>query len=118
MKLGDIAKLVRGEVKGDPDIEISGVRPVETAAEGDITLFLKKKFLDHLKSSRASAVITAEAQAVDMAQVITSAPQLAFARVIAHFHPSPRPEPGIDSSARIGKNVKLGNQVHIGPYVV
>ncbi|HAM50267.1 MAG TPA: UDP-3-O-(3-hydroxymyristoyl)glucosamine N-acyltransferase, partial [Nitrospiraceae bacterium] len=37
MKLGEIAVMLKGEVKGDPFVEIQGVAGVEDAKEGEMT---------------------------------------------------------------------------------
>ncbi len=60
MKLKEIAELVCGELDGDTDIEILGVRRIEEAAEGHITFISDKRYLKKLKLCRASAVIVSD----------------------------------------------------------
>ena len=117
MNLGDIAKKINGTVIGDASLEITDVRSIETAEEGHITFITEKNFLDKLKQSKASAVLVDSEQAVDMNQVITPGPMLAFARLLDYFHPQSRPNPGIHPTVVLGANVVLGKRVTLSPLV-
>ena len=55
--IGQLSQWERGRVVGNPEMEISGVQPFETAQVGDITLATAKKYLARLGSTHASAVI-------------------------------------------------------------
>ncbi len=118
MKLDDIAKMVGGSVKGDGTIEITDVRSVEDAGEGHITFLAKKKFLGQLQRGGASAVVVGSEIETDKAQVVVGNAPLAFARVLAHLYPDPRPAPGIHPQAVIGGNVTLGKDVSVGALAV
>ena len=98
MKLEQVASLVSGTLEGDGSIEINGVRGVHDAKEGDITFLKRKKYLDVLKKSKASAVFVVKPVAVSIPQIVVAKPDLAFARLIKELHPEPRPQPGIHSS--------------------
>ncbi len=111
MKLGKIAELVGGKLKGDGSLEISGIRGIEHAGAGHITFLSKKLFLELLNRSQASAVLVKAAVDTSVPQVIVASPELAFARLLREFHPEPQPKPGVHDRAVVGKNVKLGEQV-------
>ena len=111
MKLDKIAELVGGKLTGDGSIEITGIRGIEQAAEGHITFLAKKKFLDILNRSGASAVLVKEEVDSPACQVIVDSPELAFARILREFHPDKRPAPGVHGTAVVGKNIKMGEQV-------
>ena len=117
MKLQEIADRLGGTVQGDGSLEITGINGMELAGPGQITFIADKKFKEQLKNSKASAVIVQQAQVTDKAQVIHPAPALAFAKLLAEFHPEPRPQPGIDDQAAIAEGVQLGKDVAIGPFV-
>jgi UDP-3-O-[3-hydroxymyristoyl] glucosamine N-acyltransferase len=118
MKLQEIAERLGGTVEGDGSLEITGINGMELAEQGQITFLADKKFKDQLKTSNASAVIVQKALETDKAQVIHPAPALAFAKLLAEFHPDPRPLPGIDDKASIAEGVQLGKDVTISPFVV
>ena len=111
MKLEKIAEWVAGTLQGDGSLEISGIMGVEQAQAGHITFLIKKKFLDILNRSQASAVLVNEPVDTQIPQIIVASPELAFARLLREFHPEPKPTPGIHDRAVVGKNVTLGEQV-------
>jgi UDP-3-O-[3-hydroxymyristoyl] glucosamine N-acyltransferase len=111
MKLEKIAEWVAGTLQGDGSLEISGIMGVEQAQAGHITFLIKKKFLDILNRSQASAVLVSEPVDTKVPQIIVANPELAFARLLKKFHPDLKPQPGIHDRAVVGKNVKLGEQV-------
>ncbi|MDH3257679.1 MAG: UDP-3-O-(3-hydroxymyristoyl)glucosamine N-acyltransferase, partial [Nitrospinota bacterium] len=117
MKLKEIAERLGGTVEGDGSLEITGVNGMELAEPGQITFLAEKKFKDLLKTCNASAVIVQKALETDKAQVIHPAPALAFAKLLAEFHPEPRPQPGIDKKASVAEGVQLGKDVSVGPFV-
>ena len=111
MNLEQVASLVSGTLEGEGSIEISGVRGVHDAKEGDVTFLMQRKYLDVLKESKASAVFVAKLVDVSIPQIVVAKPELAFARLVKEFHPEPRLQPGTHQSAVIGKNVVLGEKV-------
>jgi UDP-3-O-[3-hydroxymyristoyl] glucosamine N-acyltransferase len=117
MKLQEIAERLGGTVEGDGSLEISGINGMELAEQGQITFLADKKFKDQLKACKASAVIVQKALETDKAQIIHPAPALAFAKLLAEFHPVPRPQPGVDDKASIAEGVQLGKDVTISPFV-
>ncbi len=117
MNLGDLAKKINGVVEGDSSLEITGVGSIETAGPGHITFAKGKKFISKLKQSKASAVLVNSKVEIAMNQVISSRPELAFAKLLEHFHPQSRPKPEIHPSAVLGTNVTLGKRVTLAPLV-
>ncbi len=117
MKLEKVAALVGGSLKGDGSIEISDVLGIENAGEGHVTFISKKKFLPLLAQSKASAVVIDHEIDTKMAQIVTTSPMLAFAKLLDALYPESRHEPHIDSRSAIGQNVTLGKGVTISPFV-
>ena len=117
MELKKIVELVGGNLKGGGSLEITGAAGLDNSRAGEITFVAEKKFLSRLQDCKASAVFVKEACDTGKAQVIHPHPALAFARLLAHFHPEPQPVPGVDSRAVISANVSLGKDVAIFPFV-
>ena len=117
MNLGDIAKKINGIVVGDASLEITDVRSIDTAEEGHITLAIGKSFLNKVKQSKASAVLVNSEWELDINQIVSPKPMLAFARLLDHFHPQLKPKPGIHSSVVLGENVVIGKKVTLSPLV-
>ncbi|MCC6319575.1 MAG: UDP-3-O-(3-hydroxymyristoyl)glucosamine N-acyltransferase [Gemmatimonadaceae bacterium] len=117
-----IAELVRGELRGDGDLEVSGVAPIERARVGTVTFLGAAKYAPFLETTGASVVLVSSALAETPgpvgARVVVASPQEALLSLLPHFHaPAPR-RPGIDATVRIGRGASIGEDVEIGPYVV
>ena len=113
MKLREIAALVRGTLEGEPSIEISGVRGMKDAKEGDITFLGSRKYLEYLDDCRASAILTSELVETSLPQIIVAKPELAFAHIISELHPEPVAKLGVHPSVAVGDNVKLGDNISL-----
>ncbi|MBC7189928.1 UDP-3-O-(3-hydroxymyristoyl)glucosamine N-acyltransferase [Candidatus Aerophobetes bacterium] len=116
--LRELAQIVEGEVEGE-NVLIKGAARVEDVKEGEITFAVSDKFLRLAENSRASAVIVDEKVKKFSKPIIrVKNPRLAFARILEVFAP-PRAKPcGIHPTAVISDNVRLGNDVRIGPFCV
>jgi UDP-3-O-[3-hydroxymyristoyl] glucosamine N-acyltransferase len=127
--LGELAARLGARLAGESQTEVSGIGGIETAAEGQISFLANPKYIPHLKTTHATAVIVPPPSAqfrYDPAEVrpgiallIHDNPYFAFLQVLTLFHPPPSPPaPGVDPSARIGLRVKLADGVHVGPNCV
>lgn len=118
--LREIAEFIDGEVLGNEGIVITGVSGIKEAAEGDITFLANPKYFPLIEKTAASAIITSgDIQTATKPIIRTENPSLAFAKVISLFAPSEVTHPkGIHPTAILGRDVSLGNNVAVGPYVV
>jgi UDP-3-O-[3-hydroxymyristoyl] glucosamine N-acyltransferase len=116
--IGELARRIDGEVKGDPERLVSGVAPFETAAAGDITLAAEAGVLKKLNQTDAGCIIVPlTCEGTDRDMILSANPRVAFARAIAVFHPSPDPEMSISSRAALGRDVTYGQAVQVDPFV-
>lgn len=113
MKLQEIVEMTGGTLKGDGGLEITGASGLGFAKSGDISYVGEAKFLPDLKASSASAVFIQKETETDKAQIIHPAPALAFAKVLAHLHPTEHPPAGVHPSATIADSASLGVDVTI-----
>ena len=119
MKLTDIAARLDCVLKGDGDVEITGVTGIEEAAAGHLTFVSNPKYAGKARTTKASAVIVSlDFPDIDSATLRSGNPYLTFARAVELFYEAPRPAPGIDTSARIAASAQIGSGASIGPYVV
>ncbi len=118
--LREIAQIIGGELIGDPDIVITGISGIKEAEKGDITFLANSKYQRLMEITRASAIITSkEVTNSRRALIRTENPSLAFSKVVELVAPNYIRHPrGIHPTAIIGKNVKLGENVSLGPYVI
>ncbi len=116
ISISAIADSVGGKATGNPETMITGVSTPESAKPGDIVFISKKKFLPRLEGSHASAVLVDCEYDIDLQQIVTTNPGLAFAELVNEFHPLKKPAPGISPKADVGKNVQLGKDVSISAF--
>jgi UDP-3-O-[3-hydroxymyristoyl] glucosamine N-acyltransferase len=120
MKLKEIAAKVGCPFSGDGELEISGVKSAETAAQGEITFIMSTKYKGFLETSGASAFIIPDSFP-DTDQNVIRSPNsyLTFARVLELFYKQPLPRgPFVHPSAIVDDSVTLGDNCYIGAYVV
>src|SRR5581483_445730 len=117
--LGQLAQILGCEVAGDAEIEIRGVATLEAAGPGEIAFLANMKYAPLLKTTRAAAVIAAEAvKESGAATLISQNPYHDFARALALFYEAPKPAPGIHPTACIAETAVVGRDASIGAYAV
>ena len=83
MKLGDVARLVGGELRGDAALEIDRVAALEDAGPGALTFYADTRHATLLASTTASAVLVgADAPPVPCATIVVPHAYVAFVRVV------------------------------------
>ncbi len=119
LTLGQVAALVDGHLEGDADTLINGAAPLDQAAAGTIAFTDKTVSKKLLADCKATAIIVPRGTSCPAHHTIeVDNPRLAFARVLGHFHPPSRPNPGVHPRATIGKESKLGTAVSLASGVV
>lgn len=127
MTLGEIARLLGGDVAGNGGVEILRLAKIEEAEEGDITFVANPKYAKYLATTSATAVlVSAGPDAPELARrtvplnlVRVPDPYQAFLRLVDQFYPAPRPmQRGIHPSAIVAKSAVIGADCAIGPYTV
>ena len=118
--LKEIAELIDGEVVGNGSTVITGVSGIKEADEGDITFVANPKYFPLIEKTGASAIITSrDVKTAPKPIIRTDNPSLAFAKLISFTEPGELKHPkGIHPTAILGKDVSMGHDVAIGPYVV
>lgn len=118
--LEKLAEIVGGETEGDANPEISGAFPFENAATDHITYADSPKFVKKINDTRAGAVVIPRNAALpDTTKSIIAVenPRVAFAKILALFHPDAPGEKGIHPNACIGKGFTCGKDISVAPFV-
>jgi UDP-3-O-[3-hydroxymyristoyl] glucosamine N-acyltransferase len=119
MKLSEIAQKINCQMVADSDIDIHGVAGIDDAGLGDLTFVSNRKYVGHIKNTKASAIILAfDIPEVPIPSLRTDDPYMAFAKAVELFYTPPRPEPGIHPTAVIAKAAQFGSGVSIGAFSV
>jgi UDP-3-O-[3-hydroxymyristoyl] glucosamine N-acyltransferase len=120
MKLGEIAAKLGLELRGDGTIEIAMPAPIEAAGPGMITFAVGAKYAAALRASKAACAIVPGELLSDApaATLLSTNPAFDFARVLGLFFPPYRPAVGIDATAVIAADARIGEGASIGAYCV
>lgn len=117
--LKDIAEMVNGRIKGNPDTILTGVATIEKAGQGDLTFLTNPKYAPLMEKTEATAIICAPGtKAPGKTLLEVDNPYLAYAKLVSLFYPPPKKESGrVDQRAILGTDVRLGSNVTIYPFV-
>ncbi|HZS29335.1 MAG TPA: UDP-3-O-(3-hydroxymyristoyl)glucosamine N-acyltransferase [Candidatus Angelobacter sp.] len=120
MRLKEIADKLGARL--DPagkDLEITGVAPIESASDGQISFIANPKYAPLAKTTSASALIVDDRfPAVAKPLLRTKNPQFAYARAVELFYQAPKYLPGIHPTAVVDPSAGIGSNASIGAYVV
>lgn len=107
----DLARLVGGTVQGEGLARIRGFNGLREAEAGEISFLANQKYLALLQSTRATAVIVGAGTWTapkGVSLLITEHPDLAFAKVMAHFAPAPvAPAAAVHPSAVVADSARV-----------
>lgn len=119
MKLAELAERLRCELRGNSEVEISGINGIDDAGPGELTFVANVKYLAKLPTTKAAAVILApDAPEIALPSLRTANPYFAFAQALAFFYTPHTPPEGVHSTAVIAASARIGAHASIGPYVV
>jgi len=110
LRIDALVAQLGGELAGDGTVEVRRVATLEQAGEGDLAFLANPKYLEQLKTSRATAFIVKPAQrdAIgDRPRILTGDPYLYFARASQLFNPPPPLVPGVHPRATVHAPVPL-----------
>lgn len=122
LKLGEIARIIKGNVIGDPEATVVGLNEIHVVRKGDITFVDHPEYFKKVLESNASYVIINEEVSAPEGKslVLHASPMDAFNLLISRFRPSIPATSMISSSAEIGADTIIqpgafvGNNVIIG----
>lgn len=119
MKLGDLATRLGAELRGNAELEVTGVKGIEEAGPTEVTFVANPRYTALARTTTAAAVLVeADFQEIEAATLRIKNPYLAFSRALGFFYQPPVYEAGIHPTAVIDPTAKIGNGTHIGAYVV
>ncbi len=100
----------------------TNVAPLDTAGGNDVSFLDNVAYISAFSKSAAGACFVKQAYAdrapSGMILLITEQPYYCYALLAANMYNNKPPPSGIDKTAIIGKDVKIGENVYIGAYSV
>ena len=119
MKLGELAGRLGAELRGDAELEVTGVKGIEEAGPTEVTFVANPRYTTLARTTKAAAVLVdPEFQEISPATLRIKNPYLAFSRALAIFYQPPAYAPGIHPTAVVDSTAAIGEGAHIGAYVV
>ena len=127
MRLGWLVDKLGGTLHGSPDLQITGLSPLASAAQGDLSFLSHPQYITQLASSAAACVIVAPAHAEAAKQrgacILTPNPYAYWARTTqlwkSHWLAAPsQTEPLVHPSAVVHPTAQVHASVQIGPLCV
>jgi len=115
-KLADLASDLGADVVGDGNLDVCGVRPLDTAKAEHLSFLHNPKYVEEARSSQAGAILVADSETLPGRNLLVcSEPYFALAGALEVFYPVVRPEPGVHPSAVVADSVSVGEGASIGP---
>ena len=126
MKLGELASRLGAELRGNADLEVTGVKGIEEAGPSEVTFVANPRYAGLARTTQAAAVLVEPLVLhrhhgmgqISAATLRIKNPYLAFSRTVGLFYHPPVYAPGIHPTAVIDPTAEIGAGSHIGAYVV
>jgi UDP-3-O-[3-hydroxymyristoyl] glucosamine N-acyltransferase len=119
MKTSEIATLLRGQLQGDGNVEISGVAGLDNAGPADLTFVEGVAALEQAKRSGAGCfLVPLNSALAGKATIGVSHPKGALIKAAQAILPAPRIEAGIHPAALVAETVRLAQGVSVGAHTV
>jgi UDP-3-O-[3-hydroxymyristoyl] glucosamine N-acyltransferase len=119
MKLGELASRLGAELRGNAELEITGVSGIEEAGPSDVTFVANPKYTVLARTTHAAAILVEpDFQEIATATLRIRNPYHAFSRALRLFYQPPAYPPGIHPTAVIDPTARIGPDAHIGAYAV
>ncbi len=118
--LGELSSILDLELKGNADTKIFGIGTLKNAIAGEISFLSNMSYVDQLVDTSASAVILSHkfSKSCKVAQLLSNAPYVAFAKATALFAFTPKISAGVAPSAVVDPTAQLATGVRVGENVV
>lgn len=119
-RLGDIARAIGADLRGDPQARVDGIAALAQAGPTDLSFLANPRLRAELGNCRAAAVILRpeDAALTDSAVLIVDDPYLAYARATAVLYP---PEPvagGLHPSAMVAADASVAGSARVDAHCV
>lgn len=119
MTTRELAEALGCQLVGNPELEITGLAPIEQAGPHELTFLANPKYAPQVKHTRAGAIlVSAPVRESEITSLVSSNPYLDFARALEKFYQPPRPAPGIHPLAWVAASASLGENASIGAFAV
>jgi UDP-3-O-[3-hydroxymyristoyl] glucosamine N-acyltransferase len=118
----DIAAAAGGELRGDPAARVATIAPLHRAGPSDLTFLAAARYAPLLADRRPGVLLVTPELATTPGSphsvIIVEKPVEVLLGILPRLYTLPRSAPGIHHTVSLGRGVRLGKDVTVGPYVV
>ena len=120
ISLAAIVSRLGGRVAGNPDVVVTRVGALESAAGDAIAFFSNPRYKSKLAQTRAAAVVLAPSAEglTELPRIVVDNPYAYFAHLSRLLNPEPDPEAGVHASAIVADGANVASSAQIGPGAV
>jgi UDP-3-O-[3-hydroxymyristoyl] glucosamine N-acyltransferase len=119
MKLGELAIRLGAELRGDAELEVTGLKGIEEAGRSEVTFVANPRYAGLARTTQAAAVLVEPGfQEISTATLRLENPYLAFSRALGFFYQPPVYPAGVHPTAVIDISAEIGQGAHVGAFVV
>ncbi|KFE43038.1 UDP-3-O-(3-hydroxymyristoyl)glucosamine N-acyltransferase [Pseudomonas congelans] len=120
IKLGQLAEFLGATLRGDKDIEITGLATLQEAGPGQVSFLANPKYRKLLVDTQAAAVLLkpADADGYTGNALVVPDTYLAYARISHFFDPKPKSSAGVHPTAVIAADALIDPAASIGAFAV
>lgn len=115
-----IARILNGEVEGNPNEEVYKLSKIEDGEKGSITFLANPKYKNHIYTTKASVAIvnkTFETEgSLSVTLVKVDDAYSAFSKLLEHYNQIKLNKTGIENPSFISPSAKLGENVYVGAF--
>lgn len=119
-KAADIANLLNGEVKGNPEAEIWTLSKIEEGVDGSISFLANPKYEEYIYTTGSTVVIVNKSfepsQPINTNLIVVEDAYSAFTVLLNHYNTIKNNKTGIEEFARISETATLGEDVYVGSF--
>ncbi|TCP94970.1 UDP-3-O-[3-hydroxymyristoyl] glucosamine N-acyltransferase [Cricetibacter osteomyelitidis] len=121
-RLEELATQIGATIRGNTDVAIESIAPLDRATENQLTFISNAKFRAQLAESNAGILVVSESDVEFCSEnsnlLIVKDPYVAYAILAQYMDSTPKAASNIAESAVISDTAKLGNNVSVGANTV
>lgn len=118
----EVARLVGGELHGDPSVLVSAVAPLHRAGAGELSFLASPRYAHAAADTGASVLLVSpelsDTPTAAAVRVVVPRPHEAVLNVLPLLYRQPERTAGVHPTAILGRGVRLGADVTVGAYAV
>jgi len=117
--LGALARRVDGEVRGDPEREVRGIRSLDAAGPGDLSFVASRRHLARARRCEAGALLVSPGTAaIDRDLLVVPDPYEALVDLLALFESRAPTPAGVHPTAVVDAEASVDPDAAVGAYSV